>query len=96
MFLFQENKLYGVKKPFALILWLHAAVHHVTNTNVLLTKKQNKKHLNVHSMDLVNVLIYCFHAWIRFMYFIFKKNYNGFGIFFSDIAIRVITKKLLS
>ncbi len=32
-FCFQENKPYGVKKPFALILCLHTAVHHVTNSD---------------------------------------------------------------
>jgi hypothetical protein len=34
MFLFQENKSYGIKKTFALILCLHAAVHHVANTSL--------------------------------------------------------------
>jgi hypothetical protein len=29
---FQENKSYGVKTPFALILCLPATVHHVANT----------------------------------------------------------------
>ncbi len=29
---FQENKSYGLKKPFALILCLPATVHHVANT----------------------------------------------------------------
>ncbi len=31
-FFFQENKSYGVKKPFALILCLSATEHHVANT----------------------------------------------------------------
>jgi hypothetical protein len=31
---FQENKSYGVKKPFALILCLPATVHHIANTDI--------------------------------------------------------------
>jgi hypothetical protein len=35
VFLFRENKSYGVKKPFALILCLHVAVHPVANNYIL-------------------------------------------------------------
>jgi hypothetical protein len=40
MFLFQENKSYGIKKTFALILCLHAAVHHVANTSLFGIRRQ--------------------------------------------------------
>jgi hypothetical protein len=38
-FFFQENKSYGVKKPFALILCQPAAVHHGANSSVSLQMK---------------------------------------------------------
>jgi hypothetical protein len=41
---FQENKSYGVKKPFALILCLPATIHHIANINYMLFKNQHENY----------------------------------------------------